>query len=259
MNIQVISLKNATKRRTHILNEFGKHDISFEFFDAITPDILNQVATTYNLNIHNNKNNMSLAELSCFFSHFCLWQMVIEQQLEAVAIFEDDIYLGDNAKKFLLDIQNFPQNFDLIKLEKTYDKIKIDLFYKEHCFDRTLLKLKDEHMGAGGYIISYHGAKKMIDFIKNNPIDHCDQLLFGQGLKMDLQIYQLSPALCIQDCILNPHSEQFPSHLQWRDKIIKSDDKKSYGIQKIKKELYRPYYQSRQLLMGIKKQTLTFK
>lgn len=51
----VISLTTAHERRTHITNEFAKHNIPFDFFDAVTPgDRLNQVitqfATVYQLN-----------------------------------------------------------------------------------------------------------------------------------------------------------------------------------------------------------------
>ena len=33
----VISLSSASQRREHIIKEFGKHHIPFEFYDAITP------------------------------------------------------------------------------------------------------------------------------------------------------------------------------------------------------------------------------
>ena len=32
----VISLSSASQRREHIIKEFGKHHIPFEFYDAIT-------------------------------------------------------------------------------------------------------------------------------------------------------------------------------------------------------------------------------
>ena len=44
----VISLSSASQRREHIIKEFGKHHIPFEFYDAITPsECLNQLIQTY--------------------------------------------------------------------------------------------------------------------------------------------------------------------------------------------------------------------
>jgi glycosyl transferase family 25 len=40
----VISLKTATARREHIVQEFGKQNIGFEFFDALTPDLARPLA-----------------------------------------------------------------------------------------------------------------------------------------------------------------------------------------------------------------------
>ena len=40
----VISLTTEQKRRKHITEEFGKQNIPFAFFDAITPDIIEETA-----------------------------------------------------------------------------------------------------------------------------------------------------------------------------------------------------------------------
>ena len=40
----VISVKTATKRREHIMCEFGKQGIAFEFFDAVTPTDISKYA-----------------------------------------------------------------------------------------------------------------------------------------------------------------------------------------------------------------------
>ncbi len=37
MRNYVISLASAKERRTHIADTFGRHDIPFQFFDALMP------------------------------------------------------------------------------------------------------------------------------------------------------------------------------------------------------------------------------
>lgn len=115
MKSYVISLRTAHDRREHIKAEFGKQSIHFEFFDAVTPDDIERISTQLNIPLANNQ-RLSLGEKACFLSHVCLWQKMIDDDLEHIAIFEDDVYLGENATVFLKDDWlNFP--FDIIKLE----------------------------------------------------------------------------------------------------------------------------------------------
>ena len=44
----VISLTRETKRRKHIEQEFGRQNILFSFFDAVTPDRIEDVAKKFN-------------------------------------------------------------------------------------------------------------------------------------------------------------------------------------------------------------------
>ena len=45
----VISLTTEQKRRKHITEEFGKQNIPFAFFDAITPDLIEETAKKFNI------------------------------------------------------------------------------------------------------------------------------------------------------------------------------------------------------------------
>ena len=45
----VISLTRETKRRKHIEQEFGRQNILFSFFDAVTPDRIEDVAKKFNI------------------------------------------------------------------------------------------------------------------------------------------------------------------------------------------------------------------
>ena len=48
----VISLESATERRKHISNEFNKHNINYEFFDALTSDMAHTYAKSLAININ---------------------------------------------------------------------------------------------------------------------------------------------------------------------------------------------------------------
>ncbi|NUG82314.1 glycosyltransferase family 25 protein, partial [Acinetobacter bereziniae] len=90
MKTFVISLSTAQERRKHILAEFTKQEVDFEFFDAITPANINLVASQLGLiefttGLHEN-------EVACLLSHMILWKKAIDEQLDYIAIFEDDIH-----------------------------------------------------------------------------------------------------------------------------------------------------------------------
>ena len=95
----VISLKTATARREHIVQEFGKQNIGFEFFDALTPNLARPLAEQMQLNIHDDF--LSPGELACFMSHVSIWQKMVDEHIPHLAIFEDDVYLGKDAAELL--------------------------------------------------------------------------------------------------------------------------------------------------------------
>lgn len=201
----VISLKNADERRQHILNQFKKNQTDFTFFDAVTP--INNDKTAKNLGLNINNANLSTIEISCLLSHMSLWQYAINNELPYIFIYEDDIYLGDEAYFYLNDNQWLKQlNFDVIKLEAFLEKTHLiptrfnQLFPKNLTIPRYLYRLKSNHMGAAGYVLSFNGAKKALEFAKNMSTDELvavDHILFEKMLNTHL-IYQISPAICIQ-------------------------------------------------------------
>ena len=234
----VISLSTAQERRKHIVAEFTKQEVDFEFFDAITPANIDMATSKlglvgYTTALHQN-------EVGCLLSHMLLWKKAIDEQLDYIVIFEDDIYLGDHAKDFLLDDVWIPKECSVIKLEVFYKKIGVALKQQNLSAPnaRKLLLLREAHMGCGGYILSLDVAKKLLSFIVESkvliPVDH---FLFREC--PELEVYQLSPALCIQDYILNPNEQKFTTSLQWRDQVVS----KPKGLQKILREVSRVFIQ----------------
>ena len=231
----VISLTGAVDRREHINNEFNTKNVVFSFFDAIEPFTLKQAEI--NLDISLDNSDLTENEKSCFMSHISVWNKAIEDNLDYVAIFEDDIFLSESAGLLLNDVDWI--DVDFLKIEKTTDNVllknKTSYSFKNEKF--TLGLLKSAHMGAGGYILSKKGLVELIKFIrKQKRKDHIDQMIFDwYRTEGNLNIYQINPVICIQDCILNPNNQKFQTTLQWRDK----DKIRLHFINKVKRELKR--------------------
>lgn len=237
----VISLKTATTRRQHITQEFDKQSIQFEFFDAITPSQVNTLAKKFNINIQDA--DLTQGELACLCSHICLWQKAIDENLDYIAIFEDDIYLGENADQFLNQSDWIPNQCAMIKLEM-FDQY-VNMTYKPiaEYQNRKLRQLKQTHLGAAGYILSQQMCIDLMQFIQNYPkgIIASDHILFEDCLHENKAIYQLNPALCVQSDRLHHQSDMIlHSSLEQarRERINKSITKPSIP-KKIIRELKR--------------------
>lgn len=201
----VISLKSASKRREHIIQEFGKQNVSFEFFDAITPDLIEITCQRLGINLINNQ-RLSNGEKGCFLSHVCLWQKMIDENIEYLAIFEDDVYLGKNADLYLNNQDWLKEyNFDIIKLETMnslihLSKKTIPINNQHLLINRKLHHLKSVHTGTCGYIINRNCVIKIISWLKSYPNElllPIDHIIFEYLLSQFI-IYQINPALAIQ-------------------------------------------------------------
>jgi len=235
----IINLKSAGDRRTHITEQFESKGICFSFFDAIEPHQIEAQAKKINLKIC--PSHLSQNELACLLSHVSLWHKVVDEKIPAIAIFEDDVHLSQDAELFLKDSNWL--NYDIVKIEKSYDKVMLDLDKTQVFNDKNfvLRRLRKAHLGAAGYILSYQGAVELLGYLKEQEFfDHIDQIVFRKYIaEKKLGIYQLTPALCIQDYILNPNAQKFTTSLQWRDQVID----KQKGFQKILREITRVFTQ----------------
>lgn len=217
MKNYVISLNTAIERRKHITHEFDKQDITFKFFDAITTHQLDEVSKQLGLLLFESQ-RLSAIEKACFLSHISLWQKMIDSNLEYIAIFEDDIYLGKNADNFLINDQWILNNLihmDIIKLETSLEKThcsKKEINYGKRSFSR----LKNWHTGAAAYIISNKGAKILLQHIRSlNTHNYVpiDEMIFDKLLSQ-ISVYQMAPALSIQSTFLEASNPTLVSDLE---------------------------------------------
>ena len=245
-NIQhnyVISLTTATDRREHITKEFGKQNIIFEFFDAITPNNLELKAKELGIDISNSP--LTKGEIACALSHIALYSLAKEKELDYICIFEDDIYLGENAN-LLLNNNYIDDNVDIVKIEKNFDTVILSVFSIKEYLGRKFYKLTKSNSGTGGYIVTKKGIDFLVKNIKEIKDIEIDNLLFKQLLlKKEYTVWQMQPAVCIQDCLLNPQTSSFGvmggeggERDQRRDKKNK---KKLPLIIRLVKEVKRPF------------------
>ena len=241
MKCKVISLQSKPERRTHITQEFGKQGIDFEFFDAITPDQVTRLAKQHGLALDGAF--LTEGEKACFMSHVCLWQQMIDEDLAYLAVFEDDIYLGENAHLFFGDDEWLKDNaLDFVKTETFLQERKLSKISISLTDGREIAELKEHHLGTAGYIISLKAATSLMQYVQGlsaQKISAIDQLMFNHYLDFPngLPIYQIYPALCAQEFILFPDQNSMPSSIENARKQSKQNKPKRSLSEKIKGEL----------------------
>ena len=150
-------------------------------------------------------------------------------------------------------------DWNIIKIEAFNERVLIGKPYVQlEKGSRSISKLKSCNLGTAGYILSIKGAKEYLEYIQSIELIPLDQLMFNQYvLNKKNNIYQMNPALCIQEMILYPEKSKtsLVSDLyNERQQRMKNNKKK--GWSKIKLEIYRIYMQ---LFSIIAYKTIKFK
>ena len=248
----VISISTADKRRNHIIDQFGQKKIPFEFFDAFTPsDRLDVHLQRYLPNVEATS-KLTAGEKGCLMSHFMLWKKCVDDNLAYISIFEDDILLGENAEKFLANDEwlkvrfNFQEIF-VLRLETFLMPVQLEHQQQILPFqERNMDILKSKHFGTAGYIISNGAARYLINLFENLAVDKVkaiDEIMFNEQVNVGIyQVYQLNPAICVQELQLNQEESLLVSDLEQERKNrpkIKKNKTLKQRLVRIKENIIR--------------------
>lgn len=208
MQNHVISLASAAERRAHIADTFGRHDIPFQFFDALMPsERLEQAMAELvpGLSAHP---YLSGVEKACFMSHAVLWKQALDEGLPYIAVFEDDVLLGEGAEKFLAEDAWLKERFDpdsafIVRLETMFMHVLTSPSGVADYCGRAFPLLESEHWGTAGYIISRKAMRFFLERFAVLPaewIKAVDWMMFTYFFdKEGMPVYQVNPALCTQE------------------------------------------------------------
>lgn len=248
----VISLKTASDRRKHIEAQFGRQNINFQFFDALTPNLARPLAEKMGLNISDEY--LSPGELACFMSHVSIWQKMVDEEIPYLAIFEDDVYLGEQAHSILNSSEWIHGDWDIIKIEAFADKLFLmkDVSFIKNT-QRSIRKLKGKNLGTAGYILSLNGAKTYLKYVASRSLIPLDEMMFDVFIKEKIDsVFQLCPAVCIQETKLYPSIQNTLTSELLVERKARMKKQKKKGWLKVKLEILRIFTQLRYMLVGKK-------
>lgn len=152
----IISLEKDVKRRNKLKYKLSSSGLTnVEYFRAIDGD---KDLHKYNFNVISSS-DVNTGEIGCFLSHYSVWNHVLQNNIEYALILEDDATFRTSFSSYLNKItSNFKNlDFDIIRLSAwkfNYDRNKYNDFLEYS---------KDWCTNAQSYIISFNGAKKIIN------------------------------------------------------------------------------------------------
>ncbi|MGI3295574.1 glycosyltransferase family 25 protein [Neisseria sp. SLRRB23] len=208
MQNHVISLASAAERRAHIAATFGSRGIPFQFFDALMPsERLEQAMAELvpGLSAHP---YLSGVEKACFMSHAVLWKQALDEGVPYIAVFEDDVLLGEGVEQFLAEDTWLEERFDkdsafIVRLETMFMHVLTSPSGVADYCGRAFPLLESEHWGTAGYIISKKAMRFFLQhfaMLQPEQIKPIDLMMFSDFFdKEGMPVYQVSPALCAQE------------------------------------------------------------
>jgi glycosyl transferase family 25 len=191
MNIFVINLPSAIKRRKFQEDQLISLGLDYQILNAIPVDDIND--EIYKKHYFDWQRPLKKTEVSCYFSHRSAWNKIIESNQPAL-ILEDDALLSQCIPDLLIDLSK-KQNIDLINLENRARKKFVAKRGQDITCHSKLLRLYQDRTGAAGYILWPSGAKKLIQCQQKKGIALADAHITAC---YNINAYQVEPTPIIQ-------------------------------------------------------------
>jgi GR25 family glycosyltransferase involved in LPS biosynthesis len=203
MHVFYINLQTRPDRRAFMEGQAARLGIAMERIEAVTPADIPQEE------IASAAGYLAAGELACTYSHRAIWRLIVEQDLPAALILEDDCALADQVTDLLDDPLLLSGNIDMLQLETHPSTGLLGRPVPTAAAGISKRRMLSSCLGTCGYIITATMAKRCIDHPALPTMD-LGKFLFsreGHGFLYRHRIFQSYPALAIPVGELSPASE----------------------------------------------------
>ena len=188
MQIFVINLDRHPERLAHVRGQL--RGIAFERISAV--DGTESPPT---------QKGLSRFELACLASHQNAWREFLNGSEEHACFLEDDLHVRPDFETLIGDEAWIPSDAHSVKLDTYLQRVKLGEA-RPAPGGREVARLYTRHESSAAYLLSREGAKKYLE-LTARPVLPADYSLFPKNpRKLGLRIYQLTPAIAIQDQLL---------------------------------------------------------
>jgi glycosyl transferase, family 25 len=192
MKVYVINLDRHPERLAHMREQLS--DVGFERVAAV--DGATHPETTTGL---------TRFELACLESHRNAWRLFLKRADPHACFLEDDIHLSQDFGALLTAQGWIPPDTHSMKLDTYFQEVKLGP--KRTVFGgREVARLYTRHESSAAYVLSREGAQRYLE-LTARPVLPADYSLFPRSPRhLGLRVYQLVPAVAIQDHLLQADS-----------------------------------------------------
>jgi glycosyl transferase, family 25 len=188
MKIYLINLDRDRARLAHMRDQLN--GVGFERISAV--DGSNDPPTTMGL---------TRFELACLESHKTAWRQFLDGPEVHACFLEDDLHIWPGFASLTEGGSWIPSDAHSVKLD-TYLQ-KVELGERRTAIDgRDVARLYSRHQSSAAYILTREGAARYLDLTANATLPADYTLFPNRSRRLGLRIYQLCPAIAIQDHLL---------------------------------------------------------
>ena len=185
MKIRLINLDRHEDRLAHMREQLA--GVAFERLPAL--DGAQATASS---------GGLSRAELGCLASHRAAWRLFLEGPDTHVCILEDDLRLKPGFADLVREADWVPADAHAVKLDTYLQKVRLGEG-RGGPQGRELARLHTRHESSAAYVATRAGAERFLELTASAslPVDYA--IFPKYPRRLGLRIYQLNPAIAIQD------------------------------------------------------------
>jgi glycosyl transferase, family 25 len=190
MKIYLINLDRDAARLAHMRDQL--QGAAFERISAV--DGSSKPETTKGL---------TRFELACLESHRLAWRQFLAGPDSSACFLEDDLHIRPGFATLTGSETWIPPDAHSAKLD-TYLQ-KVELGDKRPAIGgRQIARLHSRHQSSAAYILTREGAARYLDLTASAALPADYALFPNHPRRVGLRVYQLCPAIAIQDHLLEP-------------------------------------------------------
>ncbi len=203
INCIVINLAKDKARYAILADRLEQLEVDFSRLDAVDGrGLTDDERANFKSQRPRNRNGWwSDGQIGCFLSHSRAWEIAARSPHNFTCIMEDDVHLSDAVTEFLSDDGWIPPGIDLVRLEASNVRVRLDRAPLAAHAGRQVHKIRSTTWGTAAYIISRQAARKALDMPpeSHNAVDYFMFSFEEAALSRAISAAQVTPAVCVQD------------------------------------------------------------
>jgi glycosyl transferase, family 25 len=185
MKTYLINLDRHADRLAHMRAQLN--GIAFERISAVDGSNRPQTQT-----------GLTCFELACLESHRTAWREFLRGATDFACILEDDLHVWPGLPDLVADQAWIPKDAHSVKLDTYLTKVRLG-DHQTAIGGRQVARLYSRHQSSAAYLLTRSGAVRYLELTENRRLPADYSLFPANPRRAGLRIYQLVPAIAIQD------------------------------------------------------------